>query len=127
MGRQRIATYYFLWFCSVGIGLPFMAAVLKTCGYSESQIGLVLAVSPACALIFRRNPTTPFGIGAPNGDAIGGFIQKPLNYAALKTRGLDFQARYSLDIEEMFGRNWGRLDYRIGGLWLIEQKQFLNA
>jgi MFS transporter, PPP family, 3-phenylpropionic acid transporter len=52
MGRQRIATFYFLWFCSVGIGLPFMAAVLKTCGYTESQIGLLLAVSPACALVF---------------------------------------------------------------------------
>lgn len=52
MGRQRIAIFYFLWFCSVGIGLPFMAAVLKACGYTEAQIGLLLAVSPACAMIF---------------------------------------------------------------------------
>jgi outer membrane receptor protein involved in Fe transport len=27
----------------------------------------------------------------------------------------------------MLGQNWGRLDYSIGGLWLIEQEQFLNS
>ena len=80
----------------------------------------------ACNLIFRRNPAIPFGIGAPGADPVGGFIQAPLNYAALQTRGLDFQARYSLDTEEVFGRNWGRFDYSVGGLWLIEQKRFLN-
>jgi MFS transporter, PPP family, 3-phenylpropionic acid transporter len=52
MGRSRIAAFYFLWFSSVGIGLPFMAAVLKAFGYSETQIGLLLAVSPACAMVF---------------------------------------------------------------------------
>ena len=61
------------------------------------------------------------------GDPIGGFIQGSVNYAKLETRGLDFTARYGLDLEEVTGRNWGRLDYSLGGLWLIEQKQFLNA
>ncbi|MGV9008805.1 TonB-dependent receptor domain-containing protein [Brevundimonas sp.] len=91
----------------------------------------------ACALIYRNNPFTPggttailrsegFKVGAPNGDPIGGFIEQPFNYASLKTRGLDFTARYSLDTEETFGMNLGRFDYSIRGLWLIEQKQFLN-
>lgn len=81
----------------------------------------------ACATIFRNNPDIAFGIGAPVGDPIGGFIEGSVNYAKLETRGLDFTANYSLDLEEVTGRNWGRLDYSLGGLWLIEQKQFLNA
>ncbi|KPF84987.1 hypothetical protein IP78_00270 [Brevundimonas sp. AAP58] len=85
--------------------------------------------SAACATIFRRDPTPgrEFYIGAPAGDPIGGFIQGSVNYAALTTRGLDFTARYSYDFEEMNGWNLGRLDYSIGGLWLIEQEQFLNS
>ena len=81
----------------------------------------------ACATIFRNNPALPFAIGAPAGDPIGGFIQGSINYAKRTTRGMDFTARYRLDLEEAFGRNWGRLDYRVGGTWLIEQKQFNNA
>ena len=80
----------------------------------------------ACSTIFRNNPNIPFGVGAPAGDPVGGFIQRSFNYASLKTRGLDFTARYSLDSEEMFGRNFGRFDYSIGGLWLITQQQYLN-
>lgn len=85
--------------------------------------------SAACATIFRRDPTPgrEFYIGAPADDPIGAFIQGSINYAALTTRGLDFTARYALDLEEVTGRNWGRLDYSIGGLWLIEQEQFLNS
>jgi len=83
--------------------------------------------SAACATVFRNNPDIPFGIGAPVGDPIGGFIEGSVNYAKLETRGLDFTARYSMDLEEVTGRAWGQLDYSLGGLWLIEQKQFLNA
>ena len=81
----------------------------------------------ACATIFRNNPNIPFGIGGPVNDPIGGFIEGSVNYAKLETRGLDFTARYRMDLEEVTGRDWGRLDYSLGGLWLIEQKQFLNA
>ncbi|HEY0600172.1 TonB-dependent receptor domain-containing protein [Brevundimonas sp.] len=81
-----------------------------------------------CGLLFRNDPTPgrEFYLGGPAGDPIGGFIQSSINYAALKTRGLDFTVRYSLDTEEAFGRNWGRFNYSLGGLWLIEQKQFLD-
>jgi outer membrane receptor protein involved in Fe transport len=83
----------------------------------------------ACATIFRNDPNAgrSFYIGAPVNDPIGGFIEGSVNYAKLETRGLDFTARYAMDLQEMIGRNWGRLDYSLGGLWLIEQKQFLNA
>ena len=80
----------------------------------------------ACSVIFRNNPTIPFGLGAPANDEIGGFIEGAGNYAALTTRGLDFTARYGFDFEEMTGRNWGRLDYKIAGSWLIEQENFLD-
>jgi outer membrane receptor protein involved in Fe transport len=80
----------------------------------------------ACGTIFRNNPDIPFGVGAPSGDPVGGFIERSFNYAKLETRGLDFTARYRYDIGEMTGRNWGRIDYSLSGLWLIEQKEFLN-
>jgi outer membrane receptor protein involved in Fe transport len=81
----------------------------------------------ACNTIFRNNPNLAFAIGAPAGDPFGAFIQGSINYAKRTTRGLDFTARYRLDLEEVTGHNWGRLDYRVAGSWLIEQKQFNNA
>ena len=84
-----------------------------------------------CALVFRNNPNTGdpfdvFKVGAPAGDPIGGFILGPINRAKLETRGVDFTVNYSLDTEEAFGRNWGRFDYSLGGLWLIDQKNFTD-
>jgi outer membrane receptor protein involved in Fe transport len=79
----------------------------------------------ACNSIFRNNPSIEFGVGAPSGDAIGGFIERSFNYAALETRGLDFGANYSWDTAD-FGKDWGSIDWRLNGSWLIEQKQYLN-
>ena len=89
----------------------------------------------ACNTIFRLNSpvagttaearSQAFEIGTPGNTGIG-FIQGSINFAKLQTRGLDFTARYSLDTEEVFGRNWGRLDYSLRGNWLIEQKNFTN-
>jgi outer membrane receptor protein involved in Fe transport len=81
----------------------------------------------ACATIFRNNPDIDFGIGAPVGDPIGGFIEGSVNYAKLETRGLDFTGRYSLDLEAVTGKAWGTLDYALAGSWLIDQNEYLNA
>ncbi|GAA0384791.1 TonB-dependent receptor [Brevundimonas terrae] len=80
----------------------------------------------ACSSIFRNNDKIEFGVGAPQGDAIGGFVQTSFNYAALETRGLDFGGSYTLHTED-FGKDWGAFDFRLNGSWLIEQKQFLNS
>ena len=88
----------------------------------------------ACSRIFRNNTpvagasaeqrSQAYEIGSPSNQI--GFISTPLNFASLQTRGLDFTVRYSLDTEETFGRNWGRFDWRVQGLWLIDQKNFTN-
>lgn len=93
--------------------------------------------SAACDTIFRNvapvaNASTvqerseAFKIGAPQGDPVGGFIEGAINYAKRNVRGLDFGGRYSIDSEEVFGRNFGRFDYSVNGSWLIEQKNFNN-
>ena len=82
----------------------------------------------ACSLIVRNadgaSNTERFRIGGP-GNA-NGFQQRPVNFAKLRTRGLDFDARYSIDTEEVFGRDLGQLNFSIGGLWLIEQDNYVN-
>ncbi|MCS6622593.1 TonB-dependent receptor [Roseibacterium beibuensis] len=87
--------------------------------------------SQTCPLVFRNNPDpnnvfSPFMVGAPPGDPIGGFSLAAINRAKLETRGLDFTVNYRLDLEDAFGWNMGRLDYSLGGLWLIDQKNFTD-
>lgn len=85
-----------------------------------------------CAFVFRNNPNNgvdpfnTFKVGAPNGDPVGGFILAGINNAKLQTRGLDFSVNYRLDLPEVMGRDVGRLNWSLGGLWLIEQKNFTN-
>jgi outer membrane receptor protein involved in Fe transport len=85
-----------------------------------------------CGLVRRNNPNNDqdpfnvFKIGAPAGDPIGGFILQSLNFAKLETRGLDFQINYAFESEDVFGFDIGRFNYSLGGLWLIEQKQFTS-
>ena len=121
-------------FPNLSIILDYYEIELSRVIVSPSAVALTAAcvsgasLNPdACSVVFRRNPLIPFGVGAPTGDPIGGFIQSPVNLAALTTRGLDFSARYSLDTEEAFGVNMGRFNYSIGGLWLIEQENFTNV
>lgn len=85
-----------------------------------------------CAFVFRDNPNAnvdPFNnfkVGRPNGDPVGGFILAGINSAKLQTRGLDFTLNYRLDAYEAFGWDIGTFNYSLGGLWLIEQKNFTN-
>ena len=85
-----------------------------------------------CAFVFRENPNAnvdPFNnfkVGRPNGDPIGGFVLAGINNAKLETRGLDFTVNYRLDLYEAFGWDVGTLNWNLGGLWLIDQKNFTN-
>ena len=122
------------WFPNLSIVLDYYEIELNRVIVSPSAAALTAScvsgtsLNPdACNSVFRNNPTIPFGVGNVTGHPVGGFIQQPVNLAQLATRGLDFSARYSLDTEEVFGLNWGRFDYSVGGLWLIEQEQFLNV
>lgn len=122
------------WFPNLSIVLDYYEIELDRIIVSPSAPALAAScvsgasLNPdACSSVFRLNPTIPFGVGNVAGHPIGGFIQQPVNLAQRTTKGLDFTARYSLDTEEVFGRNWGRFDYRVGGLWLIEQEDFFNV
>jgi PPP family 3-phenylpropionic acid transporter len=50
-GAVPIAGFYFLYFGCVGVTLPYLAAYLKTLDLSASQVGVLLALSPALALV----------------------------------------------------------------------------
>lgn len=85
----------------------------------------------ACDRIFRGDPVTGdaydvFKVGRPLGHPIGGFVQVPVNYASREVRGLDFKARYGLETEDVFGRDFGRVVFDLGGSWLIAQKNFTS-
>ena len=82
----------------------------------------------ACERIFREtgaaDATERFKVGRPSGDAVGGFIQVPLNYARREVRGLDFKARYGIETADFIGRDWGSITWDLGGSWLITQKNY---
>ncbi len=54
------------------------------------------------------------------------FIQGSINYAGLETRGLDFTVDYSNKLPVMFGHEAGRFDYSLRGLYLIQQRQYVD-
>lgn len=46
----RLSVFYFLFFLTVGVSLPFMPAYFASLGLTASQIGVLLSVSPVFAL-----------------------------------------------------------------------------
>lgn len=50
LGAGRLAGFYALYFMTVGISLPFFPGYFQAQGFSASQIGVLLAIGPACAL-----------------------------------------------------------------------------
>ena len=95
-------------------------------GLADNCVSGTVLNTDSCSRVIRddANPARAFFVGAPSGDPA--FFQSALNYASRSTKGLDFSARYSMDLEEVTGHNWGRIDTSISGLWLIEQENFLN-
>jgi len=62
----------------------------------------------------------------PNTFEIIDFIQGPFNYAGLRARGLDFQANYRLETEDLIGRDWGLLNFSVAGNYLIRRQDFTS-
>lgn len=57
------------------------------------------------------------------------FTLVDVNFASLRTRGIDFAARYSFDLEEHEFSNWkipGQLDFSIRGTYLLRRDDFIN-
>src|SRR6476620_892063 len=46
-----LAGYYLLYFGTVGLTLPFLPAYLRSLNFSGAQVGMVLALSPAMAML----------------------------------------------------------------------------
>jgi len=57
---------------------------------------------------------------------ITSFVQDSINYAKREVRGLDFTTDLRFDLDNVMGRDMGRLVHSLRGSWLIEQKNFNN-
>ncbi len=71
----------------------------------------------ACAQI-TRSPTT-FDVTS--------FIQGFFNYAKQTAQGVDFNARYTQDLEEITGSDWGTLSLGLRGTWNISRRDYTDA
>jgi outer membrane receptor protein involved in Fe transport len=80
--------------------------------------------SGACATIFRLPSGDPNEFQLPQSGI--GFIQGSLNYASTTASGIDFSADLHVDLGERFNLNWGDLDFRLRGNYLISQADFTN-
>jgi len=73
-----------------------------------------VASNQFCALI-QRDPT-----GTNGGAVPGGVIQVELtnqNVAAQKVEGWDYSAAYGFETENLFGKDYGRIDMRVDATW----------
>jgi outer membrane receptor protein involved in Fe transport len=73
-----------------------------------------VASNQFCALI-QRDPT-----GTNGGAVPGGVIQVELtnqNVAAQKVEGWDYSAAYGFETENVFGKDYGRIDMRVDATW----------
>lgn len=50
LGAGRLAGFYALFFMATGVALPFLPGYFEASGFSPSQIGVLLAIGPGCAL-----------------------------------------------------------------------------
>lgn len=66
---------------------------------------------------FTRDPTT---------FEINNFIQGPFNFAGLRARGVDFQASYRFELEDLVGHDWGSLNLSLAGNYLIRRQDFTS-
>lgn len=68
--------------------------------------------NPACAAI-TRDPTTGF---------ITVVQATALNFAALRSKGIDYQINYAFNLDDLFGGNTGNFNATLAGSYLIERE-----
>lgn len=66
------------------------------------------------------------GSGTTPAYGIIDFIQGSVNYARTTARGIDYQFLYHTDVENIIGKDWGRLSYKLSGNYLFQQHDFTN-
>ena len=71
--------------------------------------------------VFTRRPA-----GDPQEYEISDFFQGPFNFAGLRARGMDFQARYGFETSDLFDTDFGRIDLGLSGNYLIRRQNFTN-
>jgi outer membrane receptor protein involved in Fe transport len=74
----------------------------------------------ACG-VFTRAPA-----GSSNEYEVVNFIEGPFNFAKLKAQGIDFDAHYGFDLQDLFKIDIGRIDTSIVGNYLIRRQNFTN-
>lgn len=76
-----------------------------------------------CATLTR---TGAAGSGTTPAYGIVDFIQGSVNYARTMNRGIDYQFLYHTDVENIIGKDWGRISYKLSGNYLFQQHDFTN-
>lgn len=62
----------------------------------------------------------------PNTWLVTTFVQGSLNYAKLTAEGVDFSTRFNFELEDVFGHDWGRIDWNTRGSYNIQRQDFTN-
>jgi outer membrane receptor protein involved in Fe transport len=99
-----------------------IAAVTSQVAANQCVSGEVLNLA-TCATVTRIGGTAQ---GTTPAYGIIDFIQGSVNYARTTNRGIDYQFLYHTDVEKIIGLDWGRLDYKLSGNYLLQQHDFTN-
>lgn len=62
----------------------------------------------------------------PNTWLVTTFVQGSLNYAKLTAEGVDFATKFHFELEDVFGHDWGRIDWNTRGTYNIQRQDFTN-
>jgi outer membrane receptor protein involved in Fe transport len=110
--------------------LPRFSAVID---YFDIDIENAIAFVSAQQVVeqcFSIDTPNPLACATIRRDAdtreINDFLSSPLNFALLRARGIDFAARYRVELADWFTRDLGRLDFSVRGTYDIRRQNFTN-
>lgn len=88
------------------------------------QTNDVASVNPGACSTFSRSAVPQIAQQPAYG--VYTFVQGSLNYASTLAKGIDFSSRYAIDLDNLFGKDLGRLTWSLRGNYLIRQQDFVN-